>query len=321
MHRYILEPYHGRGTRYPCPKCGHRRHTFKRYIDTETNQHLADHVGRCDREEGCGYHCPPREYFATAPGTMPVSFSKPAPAKIFDTLPRRHVDDSAKVYFQNNFIRFLSKYLGEHVALKLADLYKIGTSKHWPGATIFWQIDINDKVRTGKIMLYNETDGHRVKKPFNHINWVHALSQKSGVLSSGSNPDLRLKTPDFRLQQCFFGEHLLLSDPYKTVAIAESEKTAVIASFFYPKYIWLAAGSLEGLSRDKFSVLKDRTIRLYPDVNGYDKWKLKAREMKARLPAAQVTVDDTLERTATDEERKRGIDIADRWIEQLTLQP
>lgn len=302
MHRYILEPYHGRATRYPCPKCGHRRHTFKRYIDTETNQSLADHVGKCDREESCGYHCPPREYFAAAPGTMPVSFSQPMHAKVFDTLPRRHVDDSAKVYFQNNFIRFLSKYLGEHVALKLADLYKIGTSKHWPGATIFWQIDINDKVRTGKIMLYNETDGHRVKKPFNHINWVHSLAGNA----------------NFNLKQCFFGEHLLTSDPYKTVAIAESEKTAIIASFFYPKYIWLAAGSLEGLNRDKYNVLKDRNIRLYPDVNGYDKWKQKAREMKARLPGAMITVDDILERTANEEERTRGIDIADRWIEQLT---
>jgi hypothetical protein len=157
-----------------------------------------------------------------------------------------------------------------------------------------------------------------VKQPFNHIHWVHVLSQKSEVLSQKSNPDLRLKTKDFRLKQCFFGEHLLLSDPFKTVAIAESEKTAVIASFFYPKYIWLAAGSLEGLSRDKYSVLKDREVKLYPDVNGYDKWKQKAREMKLRLPTARFTVDDTLERTATAEERKQGIDIADRWIEQLT---
>ncbi len=200
---------------------------------------------------------------------------------------------------------FLSKLFGEYVALQLAERYKIGTSKHWFGSTIFWQIDVNDKLRTGKIMLYNGTDGHRVKKPFNHIHWVHSL----------------IGNTNFNLKQCFFGEHLLNSDPYKTVAIVESEKTAIIASFFYPKYIWLAAGSLEGLSREKYNVLKDRNVKLYPDVNGYDKWKQKAREMRARLPNARISVDDTLERTATEEERRQGIDIADRWIDQLTNKP
>lgn len=33
--------------------------------------------------------------------------------------------------------------------------YRIGTSNHWPNATIFWQIDQQQKVHTGKIMLYD----------------------------------------------------------------------------------------------------------------------------------------------------------------------
>lgn len=101
------------------------------------------------------------------------------------------------------------------------------------------------------------------------------------------------------------------------MAIAESEKTAIICSFIYPEYIWLAAGSLEGLSRNKCRVLKNRRVILFPDVNGFDKWKLKAREMNLRLPTANFTVDTTLERVATPDERTRGIDIADRWIEQI----
>ncbi|HZX59969.1 MAG TPA: DUF6371 domain-containing protein [Mucilaginibacter sp.] len=323
-HRYILEPYKGRASRHPCPNCNHRRDTFKRYIDTQTGQHLADHVGKCDRVDGCGYHYPPREYFAATPGARPVSsFSQAAPAKRFDTLPRRYVDESTRAYQCNNFVQFLTKCFGDNTALRLAELYKIGTSKHWPGATIFWQIDADDRVRTGKIMLYNRTDGHRVKQPFNHITWAHTLLMRSANCQM-RNEELKktsaigISTSDFKLQQCFFGEHLLLTDPFKTVAIAESEKTAVICSFFYPKYIWLAAGSLEGLSWDKCKVLKDRNVKLYPDVNGYDKWRQKAREMNLRLPAARFSVDDTLEQVATDDERERGIDIADRWIEQLT---
>jgi hypothetical protein len=71
------------------------------------------------------------------------------------------------------------------------------------------------------------------------------------------------------------------------------------------------------LSWDKCKVLANRDVILYPDVNGYQKWRQKARELRLRLPEARFRVDDTLERTASDEERERGIDMADRWIEQL----
>jgi len=167
-------------------------------------------------------------------------------------------------------------------------------------------------------MLYNPTDGHRVKQPFNHISWAHVLAARGAGYEVPGN---RVHEPGYRLKQCFFGEHLLPTDPFKTVAIAESEKTAVIASFFYPKYTWLACGSLEGLNIDKCRVLNDRNVILYPDVNGYDKWRQKAREIRLRLPGTSLKVDDTLERVTSDDDRARGIDIADRWIEQLTNKP
>jgi len=329
MHRYTLEPYTGRASRHTCPNCHQRGHTYKRYINTETGQPLADHVGKCDRADHCNYHFPPRRYFAeNGGGYNPRQVQAAAKqAKSFDTLPRRYVDDTAREYHRNNFIHFLTECLGVYAALSLAEKYKIGTSKHWPGATIFWQIDVNDRVRTGKIMLYNPTDGRRVKKPFNHITWAHtALASESRVVSSESGDThhspltthhSQLTTHHFELKQCLFGEHLLHTDPFKTVAIAESEKTAVICSFFYPQYIWLASGSLEGLSWDKCKVLANRDVILFPDVNGYQKWRQKARELRLRLPEARFRVDDTLERTANWHERHLGIDMADRWIEQL----
>jgi hypothetical protein len=155
--------------------------------------------------------------------------------------------------------------------------------------------------------------------PYNHVTWAHKLSPKSEVSSQKSNTDSGLSTHDFRLQQCFFGEHLVRTDPFKTVAIAESEKTAVICSFFYPKYLWVASGSLDGLNYDKCKVLKDREVILFPDVNCYEKWRVKAREMNLRFPAARFRADNTLERTANWHERNLGIDMADRWIEQLQL--
>lgn len=315
MHRYTLEPYNGNSSRYACPNC-QQKHTFTRYIDSETKTHIADHVGKCDREDNCGYHYPPRVYFEKN-GTAPTfKAANTANEKVFDTLPYHYVEDTEKAYDRNNFIKFLTRCFDEGNALKLAALYKIGTSKHWPGATIFWQIDVNDKLRTGKIMLYNEKDGHRVKKPYNHISWVHSLVG-SGQLSVGSNANCKPATANFSLQQCFFGEHLLSKHPFKTVAITESEKTAVICTFVYPEYIWLAAGSLDGLNINKCSVLKNRTIILYPDLNCYEKWQQKAREMRLRIPNTVITVDHALEKSATDEERARGLDMADHWIDQI----
>lgn len=47
---------------------------------------------------------------------------------------------------------------------------------------------------------------------------------------------------EWELPQCLFGEHLLKKYPNKTVALVESEKTAIICSALMPDYIWLATG-------------------------------------------------------------------------------
>ena len=62
MHKYTLQPYKGKQTRYTCPKCN-KPLQFTRYINTQTNEHLATNVGKCNREVKCGYHYKPGEYF------------------------------------------------------------------------------------------------------------------------------------------------------------------------------------------------------------------------------------------------------------------
>jgi len=140
-------------------------------------------------------------------------------------------------------------------------------------------------------MLYNPVTGRRIKKPFNHISWVHTS----------------IKITSFKLRQCFFGEHLLTSCR-KPIAIVESEKTAVIASVYLPQFIWLAVGSLNNLNEEKCKILKGRFVSLFPDINGYERWSNKAKEL-AHL--AKFTVSDLLEKRATENERANGFDIAD----------
>lgn len=76
-----------------------------------------------------------------------------------------------------------------------------------------------------------------------------------------------------------FGEHLLKQYPFKNVAIVESEKTAVICSFFWSEYIWLATGGKSQLN-DRLLVLKGRKIVAFPDVDGYQEWKERRDPMK-----------------------------------------
>lgn len=301
-HRYILEPYKGMNTRYRCPTCQQRDKTFSLYIDTETGEHIHPTVGRCNRESNCGYHYTPKQYFQDNPSrpvTPPlhciaVNFSKSKTNKPVTFIPVDVFKASLKAHEENHFVKFLINLFGVEVASYLISRYFIATSKHWSGATVFWQIDIQGKIRTGKIMLYNPTTGKRIKEPFQHISWVHTA----------------LKQPEFELRQCLFGEHLLI-EKTKPVAIVESEKTAIIASVYLPQFIWVAVGSLTNLNAEKCSVLKGRTVTLFPDLNGFEKWSSRAKELSHIV---NFTVSDLLECKATEAEKKQGLDLADYLI-------
>ena len=259
-HRFILQPYKGIGSRHCCPAC-HKKRCFSRYIDTEKQISFPDDVGRCDHEQSCGYHLTPKEYFECNPQSKPqhCDFTTPSTWQAKPTEPRKQtsfissetVSQTLLGYKKNNLYLFLRSKFGDEDALRLMKDYRVGTSKHWPGSCVFWQTDINSCVRTGKVMLYEAESGKRVKEPFNHVTWVHSL----------------LRLPDFNLRQCFFGEHLLPMNRGKPIAIIESEKTALVATYYLPEYVWLATGGKNGcFNADALRVLKGRQVILCFDV-------------------------------------------------------
>lgn len=301
-YRYILEPYKGINTRYHCPSCQHKEKTFSRYIDTQTGKYLASNVGRCNREGNCRYHYTPKQYFHDnniSFNTPPLELN-PKPNAIMPKRPASFIPidifkASLKNHESNHFITFLIDLFGIENTRGLISRYFIATSMYWQGATVFWQIDVSGKIRTGKIMLYSPTTGKRVKEPFFHINWVHSV----------------LKMPEFELRQCLFGEHLLL-DKTKHVAIVESEKTAIIASVYFPQFIWLAVGSINNLKAEICKVLAGRKVTLFPDLNGFEKWSSKAKELSH---LAIFTVSTLLELKASETDRIKGFDLADYLVQ------
>lgn len=306
-----LEKYTGRASRHKCPKCGDP-HSFAYYLDGNTGLPIDKTVGRCNHESGCGYHYTPKQFFIDNPVEKecfvnPVQ-QKPIqkPRRETDYIPFRYVEKSAS--YNSSFVYFLcglfDRYSLESPTIeRLMQDYALGATKD--GSIIYWQIDTKGKVRTGKVMKYDPNTGHRVKDG-SGINWVHAIMKKQGLL-----PD------DYNLVQCLFGEHLLKMYPTKVVALVESEKSALIASGVYPNYIWLATGGKSQLSIDKLKVLQGRTVVMFPDVDGFEYWNNKAKEVEAI--GCKVVVSDLLEKNATDEDRANKIDIADWLIRCLSV--
>ena len=241
--------------KFVCPKC--YKKTFVLFIETETNNYLSDAYGRCDRQSNCGY-------FNTPKGEQKNTFeviNRPPPEPSFHEFSL--VTNSIK--HQNNFIQFLKTLFTETEVNEAIQKYYIGTSKHWNGATIFWQIDNLEKVRHGKIMLFNPETGKRVKN-----------KEGKGLINSVRSV---LKLKDFNLNQCLFGLQLINKTYQKTIALVEGEKTAVLMSLFKPQYTWLATGGKSGLKHDFLKPIKEYKIIAFPDKSEYNDWLNKATEL------------------------------------------
>ena len=210
---------------------------------------------------------------------------------------------------ENNFVQYLVGLFDIAITHELRNQFYIGTSGYWSGSTIFWQIDVRGRIRSGKIMLYDSATGKRVKevKPdgskWSKITWAHSVLQKQGAVQ------------DFNLRQCLFGEHQLAvnSNKSKPVAIVEAEKTAIIATPYLPDFIWLACGSLNNLTAEKCSVLAGRKVVLFPDLNCFEKWNGKAKRLQTLLDCS-ISVSDLLESKASETDRLQGFDIADYLV-------
>ena len=122
-----------------------------------------------------------------------------------------------------------------------------------------------------------------------------------------------LNNQEANLLDCFFGEHLLKLYSEKQVAIVESEKTAIICSVYYPKYVWIATGGTNGCKwteRDVCKVLEGRDVVLFPDLNCFEKWSEKAKEIQS-IVSCKILVSQILEKNATEVQRSKGYELAD----------
>lgn len=193
-------------------------------------------------------------------------------------------------------------YLSDGQLQNAAERYRLGYSKE--GGVIFWEIDEQQQMHTGKIMYY-QPDCHRDKA--HNPTWVHAL--------------LKQQLPaDYELQHCLFGLHLL-NERTERVAIVESEKTAVIMSEKFTDFVWLSCGGMQMLKPELLAPLVQYRIIIFPDADpegeAYKQWTDIVNEAQRlyrfRYP---IRLSPLLEQKATQDQKKRKIDIVDFLFEQ-----
>jgi hypothetical protein len=307
MYRYRLKIYGGPSTRLTCPQCGGKKE-FSPYEDVETGLILGEHVGRCNRENNCGYHYKPKQFFADDPDLKSKGKNNASnwnykndqqqvsKNKKVDYIPLDICRKTLMNYETNNFTLYLLKHFAASNVELAVKRYFIGTWEVYQ--TIFWQIDRQNRVRTGKVFSYDPNSGKRSKteKPY----LIHWKFKTHG----------RLK-PDFQMEQCLFGEHLLNFEPDKSIGIVESEKTAIIASLMMPEFLWLATCGCSNLKIERFrEIVGDRKIILFPDSSQFKSWKEKAVEAKGKLKL-KIEVSTLLEESLNDEEKGKDYDLAD----------
>ncbi|MBE6290800.1 MAG: hypothetical protein E7091_00040 [Bacteroidales bacterium] len=205
--------------------------------------------------------------------------------------------------------------------------YRVGGTPD--GATLWWQIDEQGRVHTGKAMLYNPLTGHRVKEQGFPVNWAHRM-RRYGEPSELVAP------------QCLFGLHLINVDvnandnchpedihreaqstlsfssslalqaaTLPLVMLVESEKTALIMSLVCPDKVWLATGGKANFKESMLAPLIGLEVAVYPDADALHDWYTRAVEMNRTLGTHLHIPTGYYNLMDHDETRREGWDLAD----------
>lgn len=250
------------------------------------------------------------------------------------TLPMQMVTARERDYDTDNLIRWITTAINweqaqRHRIPEMLEAYHIGHGKAKSDTrrqpysiarhdfTIFWEIDDQGQVRTGKMMKY-KTDGHRDREAFYNFDFIHSSLDRPRIRRdqwgnaimdavTGTDGTTHMEpvmhqpyahiydSKRQRVEHCLFGLHLI--DRYgtnATICIVESEKTALLMAIAYgnsPLQVWMAVGGESNLTRERLMpiIRRRRRIVLYPDRDGIDKWRSKASAIGYDL----LTVDTT----------------------------
>ena len=305
-----------------CPQCG--RKTFVNFLFADGTPVADGECGRCDRKDKCRYHYPPRDYFRDhrplSENNRRERYKPQRKTQNHSYMPTfinpNDMLATIRGYEYNNLAIFLHSVFDGLIGAQAVDAvlhrYAVGTTKE--GKTCFWQVDESGKVRSGKVIAYNPTTGKRIKG-YGGSNWAHSMMSD--------------RYSDFKLEQAYFGTHLMreadshaainnqqrkamnIEGEFKPVIwLLESEKAALITALYLAwggctsTFIPIATGGCENFNptdeaiRNQYhrlQVLKGRKIAIFPDEGKFDEWKSKAEKLKGFC--SEVYISTIMERS------------------------
>lgn len=187
--------------------------------------------------------------------------------------------------------------------------YMVGTTHEGGDFTIFWQVDEQARLRTGKMMKYR-ANGHRRKEGKYNNDWMHSRLERRHLYDPNK----------LEVKSCYFGQHLIDAFPNATINIVESEKTALIMAIAYGDYeqrLWIACGGKGHLNRQEMLpfIERNRHIVLYPDKDAVEEW----RQLALATGYKRISIDDEYLIRYWKPEDGEKADIADlmeRWLHE-----
>lgn len=233
----------------------------------------------------------------------------------FDTIPAELLPASFGDILRNPLIKRFAAVYGVKIVNDVCNDYGIIIKNNW---LVIPQRDIRGKYRTAKGIRYEES-GHR-DHTTNPI-WLHVDLKRKGLLKD-----------DFKLKQCFSGEHLLSKYPEKTIGIVEGQSTMIFMAClslaainyqiksleYFTRFIWICTGGSDGIGWKNVGVsdpLRFRKSILFPDAGFYNKWKEDSEEMKKKGLA--IGVSDLIEKKFSEGLLKYNDDLRD-YLESFT---
>lgn len=266
----FLQKYAGKSTRFTCPNCktpfsftryldGETHQPIHPTVgrcnrEIKCGYHYTPCQYFTDRKRQ-GYHAPTTNHFNQSYPDLhspispisPISPQPPVPRRLQsypeprdpfplpqpnqsqkqpDYIPHKYLKRSLSL--DSNFVRFLREHFSDLQIAEAVNNYLLGATIK--KEVIFWQIDINGKIRTGKIMKYNPQTGHRLKSGYNtEVTKTFFVSLINSLVYELYFPE-EIKSADKEILK-HLGDLKPITDD-----MSEEEKLAIIQSEFERLY-------------------------------------------------------------------------------------
>ncbi|MCO5258691.1 MAG: DUF6371 domain-containing protein [Crocinitomicaceae bacterium] len=220
-----------------CPSC-QQKDTYRYYED------LPRQYGKCERVNNCGYFNDPHQE------PLEVQLELQGYSSTGSENKKKKVQELETIYLKAEQVKPIINNQNStfHIAL-LA--YSLLSSDHLTK----WNVGTDTNGNTCFVISDKK-----------HIYNIKTIKYDTTGKRDKSKYPFYMKAPKGKkYSRCLYGLHLLEED--KTICLVESEKTAVLASFFYPQFNWLATGGSNGLTGETISALFNKKIYYLCDAD------------------------------------------------------